>query len=156
VQLSFLWIGATRDPRFSELERRYFERIQRFIPSDLSAVPELKKRDPRLRAAQLRREEAALRRRIDDGSYLVSLDERGREMKSSEFSSFLGGMLSRPVNGLTFVVGGFLGIPEGILEDSNLKLALSRLTLPHELARVVLLEQVYRALTILRGMSYHK
>ena len=77
-------------------------------------------------------------------------------MKSTEFSSFLGDMLSRPVDRLTFVAGGFLGIPEGILEESDLKLALSRLTLPHELARIVLLEQVYRALTILKGMSYHK
>jgi 23S rRNA (pseudouridine1915-N3)-methyltransferase len=156
VQLNFIWIGATRDPRFSELERRYFERIRRMIPSHLSAVPELKKSDPRAHAAQLRREEAALRRSIGDGSYLISLDERGREMKSTEFSSFLGDMLSRPVDRLTFVAGGFLGIPEGILEESDLKLALSRLTLPHELARIVLLEQVYRALTILKGMSYHK
>ena len=77
-------------------------------------------------------------------------------MGSTELSSFLGGMLSRPIDCLTFVVGGFLGIPEGILEGSDLKLALSQFTLPHELARVVLLEQVYRALTILKGMSYHK
>ncbi len=156
MQLSFLWIGATKDPRFSDLEQRYFERIQRLVPSHLSTVREMKKSDPRVHAAQLKREEKALRRRIGDGSYLISLDERGREMKSIEFSSFLGDLLSRPMDRLTFLVGGFVGIPEGILEDSDLKLALSRFTLPHELARVVLLEQVYRALTIFRGMSYHK
>jgi 23S rRNA (pseudouridine1915-N3)-methyltransferase len=156
VQLSFLWIGTTRDPRYSELERRYFDRIRKLVPARLSAVSELRKHDPRAQAAQLGREEEALRRRIGAGSYLVSLDERGREMESAEFASFLGGMLSRPVDRLTFVVGGFLGIPEGILAQSDLKLMLSRFTLPHELARVVLLEQVYRALTILKGMSYHK
>ena len=156
MQLSFLWVGTTKDPRYSELERRYFEKIRKLVPSRLSAVAELRKSDPRTQAAQLKREEEALRRRIGNRSYVISLDERGREMESAEFASFLGGMLSRPVDRLTFVVGGFLGIPEGVLERSDVRLALSRFTLPHELARVVLLEQVYRALTILKGMSYHK
>jgi 23S rRNA (pseudouridine1915-N3)-methyltransferase len=77
-------------------------------------------------------------------------------MTSRQFAGFLERLLNRGVSETTFLIGGYLGIPEELKTKAEKTMSLSRLTLPHELARVVLLEQTYRAATILKGMPYHK
>lgn len=88
--------------------------------------------------------------------YIICLFDKGREMKSEQFARFLEKTgLDYPYS-LTFVVGGFLGLADSIIQRANYLLSLSRMTFSHELTRVILLEQVYRSLTILKGKQYAK
>jgi 23S rRNA (pseudouridine1915-N3)-methyltransferase len=156
MRLRFVWIGATKLKELSNLEDRYVKRLERFFPLKRTVVPELRKTDPRQADAQLRREARAVESRLPSGTYLVALDERGEQMTSRQFAGFLERLLNRGVSETTFLIGGYLGIPEELKTKAEKTMSLSRLTLPHELARVVLLEQTYRAATILKGMPYHK
>ena len=100
-------------------------------------------------------EAEGLEKHVKD-DYIICLLDKGKEMNSEEFARFLeekGSFSLRPV---TFIVGGFLGLAEGILKKSQLKLSLSKMTFSHELTRIVLLEQIYRALSIKHGRQYAK
>jgi len=156
VQLKFLWVGATRNSCYVRAEADYLKRIRRSVPCEQISVREARKTDPRARSSGLNRELEAVRQKLKDGTYLVALDEAGRELTSVEFSRFLNEMLVGPIQEVTFVCGGHLGLSEQLLSQCDFRLSLSRFTLPHELARVVLLEQVYRALSILKGLPYHR
>ena len=156
MRIKCLWIGGIRDPAFAGLEMEYTQRIQRFVPIEIVAVPEAKKGDPRRHAAQLGKEARLLERKIGAKSYLVSLDEKGEEFTSEGFAGFFEEMMNRGSNEITFLGGGHLGIPSALVDRSDLSLSLSRFTLPHELARVVLLEQIYRSFSIIRSLPYHR
>ncbi len=86
---------------------------------------------------------------------VIACDERGMQMTSSEFASFMD-RLSQETHNVLFCIGDAEGLPEVIIEQAQSQLALSQMTLPHDLARTVLLEQLYRAYTILQGHPYHK
>lgn len=88
--------------------------------------------------------------------YIICLFDKGREMKSEQFARLLEKTSLDYPHSLTFVVGGFLGLADRIIQRANYLLSLSRMTFSHELTRVVLLEQVYRSLTILKGRQYAK
>lgn len=155
MHFRFVWIGRTRDRLLSELEKGYLERLGRLIPSELTWVPELKKENQGQVSARLEREARSLDRKIR-GSYLVVLDEAGRQFSSRELSTSLEKLMNRGVSEVSFVVGGYRGIPEQTKQEADLAWSLGRLTLPHELARVVVLEQVYRSMSIIRSLPYHK
>ncbi len=156
MKVKFLWIGATKDADLARLEKRYLQRIGRFFPAELGSIPEGKKRDPRQAAAQFEQEAKRIDKRVAAGSYLVGLDEGGRQLSSRQLANLIQRLVNQGIGEVNFLAGGFLGIPARILERADLRLSLSRMTLPHELARVVLLEQIYRAGTLINRMPYHK
>lgn len=88
--------------------------------------------------------------------YIICLFDGGQEMSSPEFARFLDNVASRSSRGIAFVTGGFLGLSKKILEKADFLLSLSKMTFSHELSRVILLEQIYRALTLLGGRQYAK
>ena len=98
----------------------------------------------------------AFERAIPPRYELWALDVEGREPTSEELAEWLDGRMSRGVKGIAFILGGAEGLPEEIISRSDLRFSLSRLTLPHRLARLILAEQLYRAMTIIRGEPYHK
>ena len=100
-------------------------------------------------------EAAGLEEHFKD-DYVIGLFDEGKEMNSVEFASFLEKLASTSVRAITFVVGGFLGLEERVLRRADFLLSLSRMTLSHELSRIMLLEQIYRSLTIIRGKKYAK
>jgi len=156
VRFRFLWIGSTKETAFASLEKTYLQRINRYVPCDCVAVPELKKSDRRSEAGQLRREGDAVLKKLLPGAFLIVLDERGEELSSTRFAQFIGERLRGNHAEVAFVVGGFLGLTEEITQRADFRLSLSQMTLPHELARVLLLEQVFRAFSILNGLPYHR
>ena len=119
-------------------------------------VPDFKKSDPHQQAAQLEREARQIERHLSPKTYLAVLDSLGEELTSQQLASSLADLMNRGVTEVTFLVGSHLGIPKRIKDVADFKLSLTKLTLPHELARVVLLEQIYRAVTIIKGLPYHK
>lgn len=132
------------------------QRLQRLFASEIVPVPELQKKDRRQQASQMAREARLVEEKLNPRSFLIVLDEKGKEYTSEELAEVLGGLMNRGISEVTFVVGGYLGVPEAILERADLKLALARMTFPHELARVVLVEQIYRCASIIKGLPYHK
>ena len=155
MKFKFLWIGKTKDPLFAEIESRYLGRINKYFSTENVFVTDLKKRDLRQRVTQLARESRKIESKLSMSSYIVVLDDAGKQFTSREFASFFEDLMNRGVPVINFVVGGHLGIPEKIKNLAKLKLSLTRLTLPHEMVRMILVEQVYRAITIIKGTPYH-
>jgi 23S rRNA (pseudouridine1915-N3)-methyltransferase len=131
----------------------YAGRLARLLRFELSEVPEARKLAGTPRARE--EEGASLLARLQPREHLVALDERGDELTSAELAARVRRWLERAQD-LTLVVGGSDGLAPEVLARAGETLALSRLTLPHRLARLVLVEQLYRAMTILRGEPYHK
>ena len=155
MRLRFLWPGRTKNPEFRGLQDFYEARIR-----SLAAVEIIETREARgleeKQAARIKDVEARGLEKHLEGAYVICCDDHGKEMTSDEFARFLRGRGSDSGKPLAFVVGGFLGLADRIRERADLTMSLSRMTFSHELARVVLLEQVYRALTIVGGRHYAK
>ena len=92
---------------------------------------------------------------LQKGDYLVALDEHGKEMTSEKLAEFIQARANESIKTLVFLVGGAFGLDRMILEKANYQWSLSQLTFPHQLARLILSEQVYRACTIIRNEKYH-
>ena len=98
----------------------------------------------------------ALLAALEDGDFVVLCDERGAQLRSSEFASIISQRQERSTRRMVLVVGGYLGVAPRIRERADAVVALSKMTFTHEMARVLLCEQLYRALTIIAGIPYQK
>ncbi|MBI3650638.1 MAG: 23S rRNA (pseudouridine(1915)-N(3))-methyltransferase RlmH [Acidobacteria bacterium] len=155
MKLQFLWIGKTRKAAVKELADDYIERVKKFARVE---IIELRDRDEAGsdRAKILDKEAEEILRRLEAGEFVVVLDEKGRQFDSLQLAEFFAGHRNAGTRQITFVLGGHYGLAERIKKRGDVVLSLSRLTLPHELARVFLLEQVYRAFAILHSLPYQK
>ena len=93
---------------------------------------------------------------MSKGDYVIALDQTGDQMSSVELAEFVQYKMNEGVRELTFIIGGALGLDESILKTATKILSLSRMTFTHEMSRLIVLEQLYRAFTILKGTKYHK
>ena len=148
-----IWAGRHRRDAWAEVCERYLKRIRPMAGLKEIAVKVTGSREGKLR---LEAEGKAILAAVPEHSYLTVLDSRGRQRTSEQLGDWLGHRLEGRRRPLVFVVGSDLGVARSILERAELVLSLGLGTLPHELARVVLYEQVYRGLSILRGMKYHR
>jgi 23S rRNA (pseudouridine1915-N3)-methyltransferase len=155
VKLTLLVVGRVRGP-LHEAVAEYEARAGRYWKIDVVEVEAGSKGaggDPQhVQAA----EEGRLLPRVPTGTQLVALTRGGEPMDSIALATYLQGLALHGSPGATFVIGGAFGLGAGVLERARRRLTLSALTLPHELARLILAEQLYRAGTILRGEPYHK
>jgi 23S rRNA (pseudouridine1915-N3)-methyltransferase len=154
VKVLVLSVGRPERARFGPLFDEYVARLRRFgVDADARWVPEVRP-GGRFNDAHVKEREArSLREAMPERGRLIALDVGGTGLSSPEFARRLEGW---SVSCATFVVGGPLGLDPSLREEAHATLSLSTMTLPHELARVVLAEQLYRAVTILRGVPYHK
>ena len=149
AKIKVAWIGKTKQAAMQALADEYLKRLSRFTPVESvalgneAALLELAGRAPEAR------------RRGPEKSTLVLMDSRGRQFSSEEFADFLGDYQSRNPLPLVFGIGPADGFSEKTLAAAQHTISLGKITLAHELARVVLLEQLYRAFTILKGHPYH-
>jgi 23S rRNA (pseudouridine1915-N3)-methyltransferase len=152
VRLTLLAVGRLR-PALREVADDYLTRLGRHARVEEREVKEAS-RAPTIEVGQ-RDEHEALAAKLPEGSRLVALDGGGRQWSSEELARRLDDwrLAARPV---TFVIGGSHGLAPALLARADDRWSLGRLTLPHELARVVVVEQLYRGFTILRGEPYHK
>ncbi|MFZ5447193.1 MAG: 23S rRNA (pseudouridine(1915)-N(3))-methyltransferase RlmH [Thermodesulfobacteriota bacterium] len=154
LQVTILMVGKTREAFIRQGLAFYQKRLQPFLNLTLTSVREEKEAGG-LNAEPLKgREGERLRAKIPPRAWVTALTPEGREYTSEEFAVWLTQreLTARP---LAFLVGGHWGLSDGVIANAHERLALSRLTLPHELARLVLLEQLYRAMTIKTGHPYH-
>ena len=145
MKIKIAWIGKTKEAAISALTDEYLKRISRFVPIEGVTV--------RDEADMLGRFGA--KAKVQGKSTLVLMDSRGKEFSSEQFAKFLGEYQDRNPVPLVFAIGGADGFTTESRSVAHHVISMGKMTLAHELARVVLLEQVYRAFTILKGHPYH-
>jgi len=155
MRIRFVWVGKTRDKSIALLTDEYLKRIGRFSPVEISIVRELKA-DEADSARIIENESEAILRTLTRDSYAVLLDIEGKEFTSPALAKFLEDRQADGTKELVFIIGGFLGVSVHLKESVRRRMSLSRLTLTHEMARVILAEQIYRGFTILHGLPYQK
>ncbi|MCB1214718.1 MAG: 23S rRNA (pseudouridine(1915)-N(3))-methyltransferase RlmH, partial [Deltaproteobacteria bacterium] len=132
----------------------YLNRIQKFCPMLLEEIPE-EAWNPKQKLQALKKEEKNLMKRIKKPSYLILLDETGKEMASQDWAKKLEGFFNSGLSEISWIIGSSYGVADSLKGSVQETWSLSRLTLPHEMARVFFLEQLYRAMTIKQGLPYH-
>ncbi len=147
-----IWAGASRDRLLADMADRYAHRISRRTPFRLEDLGAGRGSRPGQVATA---EGKKFLSRVGPDGYLVTLDGGGRAMGSRPFAQWLEGLMSRAGGDLFFALGGHEGLADEVKTRANSCISLSSMTFTHEMARVILLEQIYRALTILRGEPYH-
>jgi 23S rRNA (pseudouridine1915-N3)-methyltransferase len=155
VKLVIAAVGRPRGPA-ADLVADYEARAKRYFPLEAVEVKEEPFRRPG-DAARVRDEEGKrLLARVPPGAEIVALHETGKQWTSQQLADWIAGLAVRGSPGAAFLVGGAYGLSDDVLARARHHLSLSAFTLPHELARLVLAEQLYRAGTIQRGEPYHK
>jgi 23S rRNA (pseudouridine1915-N3)-methyltransferase len=156
MKLSIVNVGRVRQSFIKEGEQEYLKRLQS-TPYALSLIELGLDAPESLSQAEVQEREAAeLIKRLDAYEYVVVLDERGKQLTSKDLAQLLDKRAQTGVKSVAFVIGGAYGFSEKIRQRADYVLSLSALTLPHQLTRLVLVEQVYRAYTLMRGIAYHK
>ena len=153
MRIRILWEGKTKDPNLRAVQHDLISRIEHFTPLSVQEVP-AQRGSSRSRKSGLSPADRALLEKLR-GSTKVLLDERGRERTSHEFADWLGKEALKGSRELAFLIGGPDGFSSAFRAEADLLLGLSRMTLTRDLARTVLLEQIYRAFTIWKGHPYH-
>lgn len=149
-------VGRLREKHLRAGCDDYLERLGRAFPTRCVEVKDADRRGSGDAERWRAREAGAILAAVPAGAHLVALDERGRTFDSRAFASWVGARRDEGVSTLAFAIGGPDGHGEGVLEVARTTLSLSPMTMPHELARLVLLEQLYRAASLLAGSPYHR
>ena len=156
MKLRFIFAGSHSDREMSAAAERYLNRIKHFYPVEIIEVKPERGRQSASDEAIMRAQSARLVASIPDRGYTVVLDERGQQLDSLKFAKWLERLTIDSPDGVNFVVGGDVGLDDAVRQRADKLLGLSAMTLPHQMARVVLLEQIYRACTLIRSIPYHK
>jgi 23S rRNA (pseudouridine1915-N3)-methyltransferase len=147
-------VGKARNPALGEAIRDYEKRAARYWPLHVHEVRE--ERAAGISVDKVReREGQRLADKVPERAQTVACDVKGRSLDSTQFAEFLQSAREQDRD-LAFLIGGAFGLPSDLVSQSSVKLSLAPWTLPHEIARLVLVEQIYRAGTIVRGEPYHK
>jgi len=149
-------IDKTRSPFLKEGEAFYLERLRRYAQVEWIEIKPVKIKKGRSDGEILGAEARAIGRRRRSTDVLIARDGKGEELDSNALAAWLNRVSTQEPGWATFVIGSPLGLSKEIIRSAKKVLALSRLTLTHEMTRLVLLEQLYRAMTILKGEKYHK
>ena len=155
MRLKFLWPGRTRDQDIKCLQQAYLKRIEKLSKCELIETKEARGIDEKHEQKIKEIEAEGLEKQFGN-DYIICLTDKGKEMSSIDFARFLAKLALRSTRTVTFVIGGFLGLEEKIVQKADFLLSLSKMTFSHELSRLILLEQVYRSLTIMKGKQYAK
>jgi len=154
VRLKVIAVGRLKERFWREAADEYLKRLG---PYATLRVVEVDDRDSgRDRSRALAEEGADVVRAIPDGAHVIALEIDGRQLSSEQFAARLGQLALDGRSNIAFIVGGSVGLSAEVSKRADERLSLGAMTLPHNLARVVLLEQVYRAFRINRGEPYHK
>jgi 23S rRNA (pseudouridine1915-N3)-methyltransferase len=156
VKIRLVWIASSADAELSKAIDRYVARIKHFLPVEVTELPPQRGRQGGDDPSIMRADSARLLGAIPTQGTVVVLDERGSPLDSLKFAKWLERLTIEQPHGVTFVMGGDVGLDDSVRGRADKLLSLSAMTLPHQVARLVLVEQIYRACTLMRGITYHK
>lgn len=159
MKITIAAVGKIKEKYLKDGIAEYVKRLSRFAEVELIEVEDEHAPESLSSAqeSQVKMKEAErLLRRIKEGSYLILLDLAGKQLTSEEFSSKLENIMLSGNSQITFIIGGSLGLDQSLVNAADFRISFSKMTFPHQLARLILLEQVYRAFKILKNETYHK
>ncbi|MDO4737864.1 MAG: 23S rRNA (pseudouridine(1915)-N(3))-methyltransferase RlmH [Bacteroidales bacterium] len=155
MKATLLLVGKTANKHFIDLIDDYSSRLKHYISFDITTIPELKN-TKNLSAEQQKQQEGELiLKQLQPGDHVVLLDEHGKELRSIEFSKYMEQKMLAVSKRLVFIIGGPYGFSPDVYAKANEKLSLSKMTFSHQMIRLIFVEQLYRAMTIMRGEPYH-
>jgi 23S rRNA (pseudouridine1915-N3)-methyltransferase len=155
MKIALLQTGKTTDKSITELAELYSNRIKKYITFEIITLPELKNAANMPVKGQKIKEGERILDSLNSDDLVVLLDERGKELRTVEFSESLEKYFMLPKKRIVFIIGGPWGFSEDVYARADQKLSLSKMTFPHQLVRLLFLEQLYRAFTIIKNEQYH-
>jgi len=155
MKISLVQTGRTTDRNVSGIADLYAGRIKKYNPFEIITIDDLKNAGTLSIQEQKIREGRKILQRLSSDDYIVLLDERGRKFRTVEFAEWMGKSFLISRKRIVFIIGGPWGFSEEVYEKADFKISLSEMTFPHQLVRLLFLEQLYRIFTILRGEPYH-
>lgn len=155
MKIKLLLIGRTTEKYIQTGIDEYVKRMSRFAPFEIKVLTDIRAGKSLSESEQKRREGQMMAECFMPGDAVILLDERGKEYTSRQFADFVEGKMNNVARTIWFVIGGPYGFADEIYDRSDFMVSMSRMTLPHELIRLVFVEQLYRAMTIMRGLPYH-
>lgn len=149
LRVSIIAVGNLKEKYLRDACAEYMKRLQAFCKLELIEIQEAQG-DARAKEGE------RIISRIKKTGLIIALAIEGNQMASEEFADFIGNKMTSGVSDITFIIGGSTGLSPEVLTCTQVKMSFSKMTFPHQLMRVILLEQIYRGFTILQAMPYHK
>ncbi len=149
MKFNFIWVGKTKNKAYKALQEEYLRRLSRFVTCEITEIKD--RGEPNVNLEGKRIVE-----KLNHSSFVCLLDVMGKGLSSTQLASEVQKWQDNSVKEVTFIIGGAEGTSTEVAQRADLKLSLSFLTFTHEMARVVMLEQLYRAYTIIKGFPYQK
>ena len=159
MNIRIIAVGKIKEKFMQEGIKEYSKRLSRYCNLEIIEVDDEKAPDnlSEKEMEQIKQKEGEkILSKIPSNSYVITLEIKGKQLSSEELSEKIESLMIEGISDITFIIGGSLGLSKGISQKSNFKLSFSKMTFPHQLMRVVLLEQIYRGFRIMRNEPYHK
>lgn len=155
MKVTLLLCGKTEDDYIQKGFAIFEQRLKHYVPFECIVIPALKNTKALSIEQQKQKEGELILKLVQPSDRLILLDENGKEFTSVEFSAYIQQQMNSGIRNLVFVVGGPYGFSDEVYKRGNAKIALSKMTFSHQMVRLFFIEQVYRALTILKNEPYH-
>lgn len=156
VKIKFIVVGKTKDSWIEEGLKHYEKMLKRFAEIEFVTIKDEKVTPSSDEKMILEKEGGRILRYLDKKNFSIVLDQRGKMLSTEELTSLFREKTNQSCKDFVFITGGALGLSQEVVNAADFKLSLSRMTFPHQLVRLILLEQVYRAFSIIEGRRYHK
>lgn len=159
MAVTIICVGKLREKYFADAAEEYMKRLRRIMPVnviELPDEPEPAQPSEKLNEAVMKREGEKILQKIGQQDHVIAMCIDGRQYESTELASKMSALFTQGKSNVTFLIGGSLGLHPDVLKRANERMSMSKMTFPHQLARVMLLEQLFRAAKINAGERYHK
>ena len=155
MKVKLILVGKTDLKYINEGNAEYQKRLKHYLPTEIVIIPDIKNTKNLSEKQQKNKEGELILNQTKEGDFIVLLDENGKQFSSVEFSKFVEKQMVSGLKNLIFIVGGPYGFSEDVYKKANVKISLSKMTFSHQMVRLIFLEQLYRAMTIIKGEPYH-
>ena len=155
MKVCLLVIGKTDASYIQQGVEEYEKRLRYYLPYEMKIIPDVKNTKSLSEEQQKAKEGEMILKHLELGDFVVLLDERGSEYTSKAFADFLAQKMLRGIKRLVFVIGGPYGFAPDIYKSVQMRISLSKMTFSHQMVRMIFVEQLYRAMTIIKGEPYH-
>ncbi len=155
MTIKLIAIGKTDNRELQQLIAEYENRLKHYIKMELEIIPDIKNAKNLSEAQQKEKEGELILKKLNTTDVLVLLDENGKQHSSMDFSNYLQKKMNSGIKQLVFVIGGPYGFSDSVYQKAQGKISLSKMTFSHQMVRLFVVEQIYRAFTILKNEPYH-
>ena len=156
IKLKFIFVGKTKESWIAEGIKHYEKMLSKFVELEFITVKDEKVTEHSSEKIVLEKEGERILKSIDKNNFSFVLDSKGKMLSTEEMAELFRGKMNQGHNDFVFITGGVLGLSPKVINSAGFRLSLSRMTFPHQLVRLILLEQVYRVFSIIGGRKYHK